>query len=502
MPISEQQQQQPPSSPWIREEPAREESTRAGLTWDEIVDSLLQPNILSTDEAATLMFLALYRKFALPNQLIQSLLDRFKMIKSDSLTDTVRASRILEIVQQWVSNYRNDFLGPQARLLLTKFITAVESSREWRYHLPVLTHLYEQVLSVQSDPDSGWALKESAERQEEVDEDGNNRRSFIYLLPKQIAEEIETRSASPTMESFSLDQGFIADSPPLADTLITPTRKASANTISSANLDFEDSERGYLFIRHPAEAYAQTLSQVEWRYFSRIQPRNVLQHVWAPKASTRSGPVNDMISHFNLISRWVSLTILDVPKLKQRAKVLERFMEIAVHLRYMHNFNSLYAVLAGLNSASVHRLSVTRDLAQAKTVYSSYKATEALMASDRSFAAYRECLKTSPDPKIPYLGIHMQDLLRIDHGNESFLEGGLINLWKKDLMLRVLHRIFDCQNVEYSLPPPMQDIENAIIDAPEITDEELYCKSLELEKRAKQSMSGSMFKKWIESGFS
>lgn len=56
--------------------------------------------------------------------------------------------------------------------------------------------------------------------------------------------------------------------------------------------------------------------------------------------------------------------ILASAKPKHRARIYERFTLIAHQLRKLHNYDSLYAVISGMQETSVHRLSQTHGLVQ------------------------------------------------------------------------------------------------------------------------------------------
>ena len=78
-------------------------------------------------------------------------------------------------------------------------------------------------------------------------------------------------------------------------------------------------------------------------------------------------------------------------------------MKIAQLLREYNNYNSLMAILAGINSASLLRLKQTRKFLIGKTAYKNYLGLEGLMSSDKSFKEYRNALKKSEMPCVPYL---------------------------------------------------------------------------------------------------
>ncbi len=98
--------------------------------------------------------------------------------------------------------------------------------------------------------------------------------------------------------------------------------------------------------------------------------------------------VNRMITHFNHVAHWVANMVLIRDKTKHRAPCLQKFMEIALRLRALNNYNGLAAVLAGINGTAVHRLGATRALVDER-VLKDFARLELLMGTQKSHFAYR-----------------------------------------------------------------------------------------------------------------
>src|ERR1041385_6099644 len=105
---------------------------------------------------------------------------------------------------------------------------------------------------------------------------------------------------------------------------------------------------------------------MDWIMFSSIRPRDLVRHVSVPSAPKKGKQkmenTNRAIDHFNHLAYWVANFILLRDKPKHRAIMMEKFMRIARKLRELNNYNSLGAILAGLQSTPIHRLLQTRDL--------------------------------------------------------------------------------------------------------------------------------------------
>ncbi len=91
-------------------------------------------------------------------------------------------------------------------------------------------------------------------------------------------------------------------------------------------------------------------------------------------------------------------------------------------LRELNNYNSLGAVIAGINSTSVHRLNVTRDLISSFVVRDFMK-LEILMGTQKSHFAYRLAWENSSGERIPYIPLHRRDLVTALEGNRTWMDG-------------------------------------------------------------------------------
>jgi len=178
------------------------------------------------------------------------------------------------------------------------------------------------------------------------------------------------------------------------------------------------------FMEHPDEVIAKELTRQDWTMFTSIRPRDLVRHVSlsaSDKKKYRSlSNVQRMIDHFNHISYMCTNLILLRDKPKHRALMLEKVMRVARELRKLNNYNSLGAILAGVNSSAVHRLSATKDLIP-KDVQLDFMKLEILMGSPKSHFAYRLAWENTPGERIPYLPLHRRDLVSANEGNRTFI---------------------------------------------------------------------------------
>lgn len=248
-------------------------------------------------------------------------------------------------------------------------------------------------------------------------------------------------------------------------------QKSTLRSISNVLMEVDD------------EIIATELTRLEWAFFTAIQPRDLLRHILVPH-DKRDGPVSRSISHFNYISNWVCSMILAQSKTKHRARMLEKFSNIASILRHDNNYGSLNSVLGGLSKTAVHRLRHTRELLKGKAVNKAYQSLVRLMSNERSSAAYRLALENSDGPTIPYVGVHLQDIISISDGNPSKrASDGMIHWRKFSLMDEAVMAVARCQQYDRYIKPNSA-VERLIVDVPVMDDEALYERSLAVEPRS------------------
>ncbi|KYQ96865.1 Ras guanine nucleotide exchange factor [Tieghemostelium lacteum] len=250
------------------------------------------------------------------------------------------------------------------------------------------------------------------------------------------------------------------------------------------------------------EEIARQLTLIEFDIFRKIKPPELLNQSWnKPKLKARAPNVLKMIDRFNSVSMWVATLIVQTVKVRVRGRLMTKFMKIAEHLKNMNNFNSLMAIIAGLNFSSVYRLKHTRDEVSAQ-VQKSFQELEKIMNSEGNFKIYRTKMLQAAPPCLPYLGTHLTDLTFMEE-NPDYIPVDvlptkrveLINFTKRTLVFKVISLLQQLQQQPYNLQPVHQ-IQEFLLNVRsdfkgqslEIYQQELYKESLKREpKRAQRS---------------
>lgn len=184
----------------------------------------------------------------------------------------------------------------------------------------------------------------------------------------------------------------------------------------------------------------------------------------------------------NHVVHWVVTEIVShVDNLKNRAIIYERFVQIACHLEKLNNFNGLKEILAGLQSSAVYRLKKTRMAVPSKYLKLQDDLNK-LTSSDLNFKALRSRIHACDPPLVPFPGVYQGDLVFLDTGSRTRIDGGLINFQKCQKFMSYISELQTYQQSFYHLEP-VHEIMDLIKTYKTITDEEAYNNSLLCEPR-------------------
>lgn len=157
--------------------------------------------------------------------------------------------------------------------------------------------------------------------------------------------------------------------------------------------------------------------------FAQIKPEEMLLGNWArPNKEEVAPTLTYLAKYFNEWSYWVSTEILIAGSVMAQVQVVKKFISVLHHLFAFNNFNSLMAVMSGLNRASISRLKKVWERVPLRHV-EVFHQLEDVMTPLGNFKYYRQLLAEARDKKpiIPYLVVFLRDLTFINDGNEERL---------------------------------------------------------------------------------
>jgi len=469
---------------------------KTGVTFDELVDRLIAPKFSRADSNFMDVFHCLYRKFSTPNMLFSAILSRLDRAKDDKsghyLTKISNQLRIIEVVAKWVSAYPGDFARPRMRRSLEDFIRHLSTEPIFAAAAQQMRRTLSQ--SVLEDDETGWMPSNDGEEAYVSSEASHNLSVADAMGALAVEEGVERRpSASSSLfadaEAAGKNQHFQFHTP-------EDYEREAATMEPTYHLPLTKL-RYHMLMETSDDDIAEELTKIDWVMFSSIRIRDLVRHVSLSseqKAKCKSARnVNRMIAHFNHIARWVSNLVLMRDKAKHRAQMLEKFMNIALKLRQLNNYNSLAAIIAGINGTAVHRLGQTRQLVP-EAVQKRFARLILLMGTQKSHFAYRLAWENSPLPRIPFMPLHRRDLVGAEEGGLTFIgpQGDRIN-WKKfEVLGEVLLPIMKSQGHPYPSLAKHDTARELILDClMPIDEEEIYQRSIQVESSAGAALDSS-----------
>lgn len=194
-----------------------------------------------------------------------------------------------------------------------------------------------------------------------------------------------------------------------------------------------------------ASALAQQLTHIELERLSYIGPEEFVQafakdnpHLETSfKDMKKTRNLESYVSWFNRLSYFVATEVVKHVKKKQRVKVVEFWIETARECFNIGNFNSLMAIIAGLNMSPISRLKKTWSKVQS----AKFSVLEHQMDPTSNFCNYRSTLKAamwrsagatdqSQRIVIPFFSLLVKDLYFLNEGCSNKLPNGHINFEK------------------------------------------------------------------------
>ncbi|XP_072096114.1 ras-specific guanine nucleotide-releasing factor RalGPS1 isoform X3 [Mobula birostris] len=205
------------------------------------------------------------------------------------------------------------------------------------------------------------------------------------------------------------------------------------------------------------EEFASQITLMDVPVFKAIQPEELTSCGWNKKDKHILAPnIVAFTRRFNQVSFWVVREILTAQTLKIRAEILSHFIKLAKKLLELNNLHSLMAVVSGLQSAPIFRLSKTWALVSRKDK-ATFEKLDYLVTKEDNYKRMREFISSlRMVPCVPYLGIYLLDLIYIDSAypaSDSIME----NEQRSNQMNNILRIISDLQdsfNCDYLVTLP------------------------------------------------
>nr|XP_044629023.1 ral guanine nucleotide dissociation stimulator-like isoform X1 [Equus asinus]XP_044629024.1 ral guanine nucleotide dissociation stimulator-like isoform X1 [Equus asinus]XP_044629025.1 ral guanine nucleotide dissociation stimulator-like isoform X1 [Equus asinus] len=250
---------------------------------------------------------------------------------------------------------------------------------------------------------------------------------------------------------------------------------------------------------------AEQLTVIDAELFQNVVPSEYLGSTWGkrnqPGHENVAPTVRATVVQFNRVANCVMTSCLGDPNMtaQGRAKVLERWIEVARECQALRNFSSLYAIVSALQSMPIYRLNKTWGKVSRKSCRKFKKlcdednslSWELLIKKQPSkFATLLRTLQRGQKRQqqkgiVPFLGSMLTDLIMLDTAMEDYGNGNEINHEKKKKEHKVMMEIVQLQEAaeNYNLEP-QERFRAWFWDMEQLSEEESFSLSCQLEPRS------------------
>uniref|UniRef100_A0A2K6LZM5 Ral GEF with PH domain and SH3 binding motif 2 n=1 Tax=Rhinopithecus bieti TaxID=61621 RepID=A0A2K6LZM5_RHIBE len=227
-------------------------------------------------------------------------------------------------------------------------------------------------------------------------------------------------------------------------------KSSSSESLSDKGSELKKSFDAVVFdvLKVTPEEYAGQITLMDVPVFKAIQPDELSSCGWNKKEKYSSAPnAVAFTRRFNHVT-----------------EVLSHYIKTAKKLYELNNLHALMAVVSGLQSAPIFRLTKTWALLSRKDK-TTFEKLEYVMSKEDNYKRLRDYISSlKMTPCIPYLGIYLSDLTYIDSAYPS--TGSILeNEQRSNLMNNILRIISDLQqSCEYDIPmlPHVQKYLNSV----------------------------------------
>ncbi|RXN23785.1 RAS guanyl-releasing 2-like protein [Labeo rohita] len=191
---------------------------------------------------------------------------------------------------------------------------------------------------------------------------------------------------------------------------------------------------------------AEHLTYLEYKSFCKIMFQDY--HSFVMHGCTVDNPILErFITLFNSVSQWIQLMVLSKPTAPQRAAVIAHFIKVAQKLLQLQNFNTLMAVVGGLNNSSISRLKETQAHISNET-NKIFNSLLDMLTSCGNYSQYRRRFAECTGFRFPILAVNLKDLIAVHVALSDWADPQKtrVNLTKTQQLYAILQELALVQN--------------------------------------------------------
>ncbi|XP_077160855.1 rap guanine nucleotide exchange factor 5 isoform X1 [Paroedura picta] len=225
-------------------------------------------------------------------------------------------------------------------------------------------------------------------------------------------------------------------------------RKDLTDTLNPFAENDEGQQRSVRILGINTWDLALELTTFDWSLFNLVHEQELIYFTFSRQGSEENTVnLSLLLQRCNEVQLWVATEILLCSQLCKRVQLVKKFIKIAAHCKAQRNLNSFFAIVLGLNTASVSRLSQTWERIPGK-FKKLFTELESLTDPSLNHKAYRDAFKKMKSPKIPFMPLLLKDVTFIHEGNKTFLDN-LVNFEKLHMIADTIRSLRHCRRNQF-----------------------------------------------------
>lgn len=226
-------------------------------------------------------------------------------------------------------------------------------------------------------------------------------------------------------------------------------------TVDNKIRDSNIQESFFNIFSYESKEIAIELTRITYKIYTHIDPKEFFKGVFTKKNKFVTSPnICLSIDRFNKLSSWVIEEILAYDYANDRAKVIEKFIDIANELKNLNNFNDCMSIVSGLGTMIVTQLIKTwKSVSNSKNKV--LLQIKKLLNFEDNYRNLREEIQKCVDnkiPFIPFMGIYNKRICFLEEYGPYIKEQNLslVNVDKIVLVQQNLDKFYDFLKVKYN----------------------------------------------------
>lgn len=223
----------------------------------------------------------------------------------------------------------------------------------------------------------------------------------------------------------------------------------------------------FTLLKYESRKLAEQICIFDFENFQLLLPNELLTTNWSKDKKKDVAPNVMYISEaFNRLNRLLTLHIMLSKDVKDIVKRTDDVIQLSDNLRFLHNFNSAYAVHLAISNVWLRNFMDTANFGISKRAKEAYEKQRVTFSVSRGQYKLQQAQFRAPYPTIPFIGLYVQQILMVCERKSTLDKLGRVNLDKFWDLEKILQKIITTRNYPYEGFNPNPKIQGLLRSLP------------------------------------